>query len=124
MVNVAYSTLMLFTNIDTFTSLAIVIYFLTIWPLQSFLYGLSSLMSSSLDTPLDTLSLFPFSCIGLKIKNHRFLHRFFYLFELLNLGLLKHGEDIGAGLLCSPLSLIGGLLTCLKRCTQTHSVYS
>lgn len=29
-----------------------------------------------------------------------------YLLELLDLGLLKHGEDIGAGLLSSSLSLI------------------
>lgn len=40
-----------------------------------------------------------------------------YLLELLYLGLFKHGEDIGAGLLCSPLSLVGGLLACLGRST-------
>lgn len=38
-----------------------------------------------------------------------------YLLELLDLGLLKHGEDIGASLLSSPLSLIGGLLTRLRK---------
>lgn len=47
-----------------------------------------------------------------------------YLLELLYLGLLKHGEDIGARLLSSPLSLIGGLLTCLRRGTQTRQVYT
>lgn len=36
-----------------------------------------------------------------------------YLLKLLDLRLLKHGEDIRAGLL-SSLSLIGGLLTRLK----------
>lgn len=76
----------------------------------------------------------------LEFKNHRFLCKEFreilkncveagedtvlYLLELLNLGLLKHGEDIGARLLSSPLSLIGGFLTCLRTQTQTHPVYT
>lgn len=38
-----------------------------------------------------------------------------YLLELLDLGLLEHGEDVGTSLLSSPLSLIGGLLTRLGR---------
>lgn len=37
-----------------------------------------------------------------------------YLLELLDLGLLKHGEDVRAGLLSSPLSLIRGLFTRLQ----------
>lgn len=41
-----------------------------------------------------------------------------YLFELLYLGLLEHGEDIGASLLSSPLSLVRGLLTCLRSFTK------
>lgn len=43
-----------------------------------------------------------------------------YLFELLDLGLLKHGEDIGASLLSSPLSLIWGLFTRLGKNNRKH----
>lgn len=42
-----------------------------------------------------------------------------YLLELLDLRLLKHGEDVGASLLSSPLSLIWGLLTRLGK--QSHA---
>lgn len=41
-----------------------------------------------------------------------------YLLELLDLRLLKHGEDVGASLLSSPLSLIWGLLTRLGKQPQ------
>lgn len=42
-----------------------------------------------------------------------------YLLELLDLRLLKHGEDVGASLLSSPLSLIWGLLTRLGKTTTS-----
>lgn len=84
---------------------------------------------------------FPFPCMNLKNNIHRFQHKFpeikvlevavtrqdstvRYLLELLYLVLLEHGEDIGARLLSSPLSLIGGLLTRLRRGTQTHSSHT
>lgn len=43
-----------------------------------------------------------------------------YLLELLDLGLLKHGEDIGTSLLSSPLSLIWGLFTRLGKKNHKH----
>lgn len=41
-----------------------------------------------------------------------------YLFKLLDLRLLKHGEDVRASLLSSPLSFIWGLFTRLRKTTQ------
>lgn len=43
-----------------------------------------------------------------------------YLLKLLDLRLFKHGEDVGAGLLSSPLSLVWGLFTRLGNTTQRN----